>query len=220
MYSKSLQHHHRLLIAGSALLIALLLQSEYAIAQPDTAPDTEHHRFSVMLAVGYTRSAFNRADSYVGIARASSPQLGAQFDYRFFYHLGVGGAMNLLGRTEYRGIRQTDGQTKQQGELSAMNAELAVVGYLPLLTQKSTLYARAGGAYINVRQKQLSDGVPSSSHVNGISPLAGLGVELELQNILAFRVGMDWYFKAGDAVRLGGEGAIQSAYCGFVFRFN
>ncbi|MCB2206322.1 hypothetical protein KQI65_16380 [bacterium] len=219
MLSKSNHRYLRRMLAGSVLLIGMLLSTGSAIAQPDISTVKDHQEYSVMLAVGYSRTAFKQADVFSGIEKSNSPQFRAQLDYRPYRHLGLSGGMNLLGSTGYRGVSLEQDGASQNGEVSSMSAELAAVGYLPL-TQMSTLYARAGGAYINVRQSQVTDGVASTAHANGFSPLAGLGVEVDLQRLIAFRVGMDWYFKAGDAARLGGEGAIQAAYGGFVFRFN
>ncbi|MCB2205005.1 hypothetical protein KQI65_09675 [bacterium] len=219
MMIKYMHRSHRYLRSSSVLLIGLLLSIGSAAAQPQISPSPEYSHFSVMLAIGYSRTALQRGDTFSGIDRASSPQFRAQFDYRSFRYMGLSGGMNLLGSTAYRGVSQIDGRVSQSGEISSMSAELAAAGYLPL-TVKSTLYVRGGVAYINMRQSSTSEGGAASVHANVFSPLAGIGVELDLRRFIAFRVGLDWYFKAGDAARLGGEGAIQAAYGGFVFRFD
>ncbi|MDT8323400.1 MAG: hypothetical protein RRA94_04750 [Bacteroidota bacterium] len=209
---------HRRCLNGAAMLIAVLLSTGTAMAQPDIRTASDDQFFSVSAAIGYSRTAFKQADAFSGIEKASSPQYRAQLDYRLHRFLSVSAAMNLLGGTAFRGISHVDGNVAQSGEISSMSAEAAIAGHLPL-TKMSALFVRAGGAYINTRQTQVTDGNSTTSHANTLSPFTGVGVEVDLQSHIGFRMGMDWYFNAGDPTRMG-EGAIQAAYGGFVFRFR
>jgi hypothetical protein len=205
-------------MAGGVMLLGMLLSTVTAVAQPDIRTASDDQFFSVFAAVGYSRTAFKSGAVFSGIEKASSPQYRAQLDYRLHRYVSVSAAMNLLGGTSFRGISHADGDVSQSGEVSSMSAEAAVAGHLPL-TKMSALFVRAGAAYLNTRQTMLTGGSSTTMHANGFSPFTGVGVEVDLQSHVGFRMGMDWYFRAGDAARMG-EGAIQAAYGGFVFRFR
>ncbi len=205
-------------MAGGVMLLGMLFATVTAVAQPGIRTASDDEFFSVFAAVGYSRTAFKSGDVFSGIEKSSSPQFRAQLDYRLHRFVSVSAAMNLLGGTSFRGISHADGGVSQSGEVSSMSAEAALAGHLPL-TGMSALFVRAGGAYLNTRQTMLSGGNSTTTHANVFSPFTGVGVEVDLQSYIGFRMGMDWYFRAGDAARMG-EGAIQSAYGGFVFRFR
>jgi hypothetical protein len=210
--------HKNAVLRGSCLLLGLLLFAGAAQAQPDLATDKSQPFFSVFAAVGYSRTAFNATESFSGIEKSSSPQFRAQIDYHFNPYLSASVGMASLGSTAFRGVSALGSGVVQSGEISSLSAEAAVSGHLPL-TSMSCVYARAGGSYMNVRMSQVTDGASTTLHSNGISPFTGVGVEVDCMNHVGFRMGMDWYFNAGNPDATG-QGTINSAYGGFVFRFH
>ena len=200
------------------LLIGTILVTGSLSAQQGYRMDVEQPSISLMAAVGYAYNGVGIGSGFSGIEKIGTPQLRAQVDYHVHRNFCVSAGMNSMGSTTFRGVDNLQGGTTRSGEVSALSAELSVSGHFEL-TSMSCLYARGGGAYLNVRQTVQSDGGSSTQHANGISPFTGIGVEVDCLNQVGFRLGMDWYFNAGDP-SITGQGTIRSAYGGFVFRFR
>jgi len=218
MISTMYHHNMNTVRRGSLLLLGLLMFTGALQAQPDLATNKSQPFFSVFAAVGYSRTAFNASESFSGIEKSSSPQFRAQIDYHVNPYLSASVGMASLGSTAFRGVNALGTGAAQSGEISSLSAEAAVAGHLPL-TRMSALYIRAGGSYMNVRMSQVSDGASTTLHSNGISPFTGVGVEVDVMNHVGFRMGMDWYFNAGNPDATG-QGTINAAYGGFAFRFH
>ncbi|MBN1446625.1 MAG: outer membrane beta-barrel protein [Bacteroidetes bacterium] len=205
---------------GTTALAALLLSTmaQDLSAQVGLDRDRSVTHFSVMAAAGYSHTALDHPDLLSSVEHAGTPHLRAQVGYRLHPYVSVGVGMASLGTTVYRGVVQSaDASYVQSGEIRALGAEASLFGHYPI-SHLSSLYARAGAAFLNVSQSEKAPGVSRTLHSDGISPVAGIGAEVDVLDHIGFRIGMDWYFNVGDAPALG-SGTISTVYGGFLLRF-
>ena len=131
------QRGHRRMFAGGIMLLGVLLFSGTVFAQPQIRPASDDQYFSVLVAVGYSRTAFKQAAEFSGIEKSSSPQFRAQLDYRLHPNFSVSAGMNSLGSTAFRGISHENGDAAQSGEISTLSAEASIAGHLALTTMSA-----------------------------------------------------------------------------------
>jgi|GEM_PF-2181221 len=188
-----------------------------ADAQSFLSPEHDPH-FTVLAAVGYSYTPMQQTDLRSAIVHGETPHFRVQLGYRLHRYVSADIGLASMGTSGFRGIVSTaDAKVIRSGEIRALSAEAALYGHLPL-TGVSELYVRAGAAYMNVSQSEHSTVASHTLHANGFSPFAGVGAEIDVARHIGFRVGMDWYMKAGDEQVLG-DGTINTFYGGFILRF-
>ncbi len=211
----------RIVTKVSALAaICVLLTASAVKAQTISTPDRFHASYSVMAGIGYGHADFQHPGQFAGVEKISTPHYRVMLGYRPIEYLGVGIGMADIGSTAFRGVQSSSGSAvTQTGEIRALSAEAYVTGHLAI-TSLSCLYSRGGVGYLNVSQSSITDGGSSSTqHSNGFSPFVGIGAEVQCLKQVGFRMGLDWYFNAGDE-SLTGNGSLSTAYAGFVLRFQ
>lgn len=188
-----------------------------ADAQSFIRPYHEPH-FTVLAGAGYTHTPIRQADLRSAIVHGETPHFRVQLGYRIHEYFSADIGLASLGTSGFRGIvSSTEEHVIRSGEVRALSAEAALYGHLPL-TDLSGLYIRTGAAYLNVSQSEHSTLESRTLHSNGVSPFAGIGVEIDVARHIGFRVGMDWYMKVGNEQVLGG-GTVNTFYGGFILRF-
>lgn len=200
-------------------VMCVLLTASALEAQSISTPDQFKSSFSVMAGIGYGHANFEHPGQFAGVEKISTPHYRVMLGYRPITYFGVGIGMADIGSTAFRGVQSASGSAvTEAGEIRAMSAEAYLTGHLPL-TSLSCLYSRGGVGYLNVSQSIRSEGRSTTRHSNGVAPFVGIGAEVQCLKQIGFRMGLDWYFNAGDEAQTG-KGSLSTAYAGFVLHFQ
>ncbi|NNE45861.1 MAG: outer membrane beta-barrel protein [Rhodothermales bacterium] len=123
------------------------------------------------------------------------------------------GDVDFDGRYTFMGTQSTD-----VGTISGWGIRAGAVGRLPV-PGRFTPLAKLGIVRWKLSEDEVFAGVPESHEASGIDPYFGLGVEVDLPSVLAFRVGWDYYTGIGDEDETG-RGSANQVSAGLVARLK
>jgi hypothetical protein len=124
-----------------------------------------------------------------------------------------------LGDVDFDGLYTFDGvQSADEGTISGWGIRAGAVGRLPV-PGRFTPLVRLGLLRWKLSEDEIFAGVPESHDATGIDPYFGLGVEVDLPSLLAFRLGWDYYPGIGDEDETG-RGSANQISAGLVARLK
>ncbi len=124
-----------------------------------------------------------------------------------------------LGDIDFDGLYTVGGvQTSDEGTITGWGIRAAAVGRLPVPGRLTPL-ARLGLLRWKLSEEETFGGIPESHEASGFDPFFGLGVEVNLPSVIAFRVGWDYYPGIGDEDETG-RGSANQVSAGLVARLR
>lgn len=114
-----------------------------------------------------------------------------------------------LGDVDFDGLYTFGGvQSTDVGTISGWGIRAGGVGRLPV-PGRFTPLVRLGLLRWKLSEDEIFAGAPESHEASGIDPYFGLGVEVDLPSLLAFRLGWDYYPGIGNEEETGRGSANQ-----------
>ena len=114
-----------------------------------------------------------------------------------------------LGDVDFDGLYTFGGvQSTDVGTISGWGIRAGAVGRVPVPGRLTPL-VRLGLLRWKLSEDEVFAGVPESHDASGIDPYFGLGLEVDLPSLLAFRLGWDYYPGIGDEDETGRGSASQ-----------
>ncbi|NOY06725.1 MAG: outer membrane beta-barrel protein [Chlorobi bacterium] len=158
---------------------------------------------TLMAGAGMAITNFRDKDQFEGDIKNTPSQFRVFAGYRLHMYVGVEAGYVNFGKTTYNGIWVGSSQPfNDEGDITASGVQISAMGFFPV-ARNFTLLAKAGGLAWWTTDKMTNPPSSQGFDASGISPLFGLGAELDIIEMLALRFEWEYYLEVGKKDKTG-----------------